>query len=105
MKSQPKQVLIMGRKVKLQFCDLDGDFGQFTELPHTIKIQQGLDAATVQRVLIHEMVHAALAIGGVSEYQINAKVEETICTLMETAVPDIMKALKRMNVDDFDSDS
>lgn len=103
--NQPKQVMILGRKVKLQFCDLDGDFGQFTELPHTIKIQQGMDAATVHRVLIHEMVHAALAIGGLSSYHLSDKVEESICTLMETAIPDIMKALKRMNADDFDSDS
>lgn len=103
--NQPKQLTILGRRVKLQFTDLeDGDFGQFTELPHTIKIQSGLAAETVQSVLIHEMVHAALAIAGIANYSISNEAEESICTVMETAVPDIMKALRRMKVDEFDSD-
>jgi hypothetical protein len=103
--SAPKQVMILGRRVKLQFTDLqDGDFGEFSELPLTIKIQQGLSPEIIPQVLIHEMVHAALAISGISTYQLEANVEEAICTVMETAVPDIMKALKRMKVEDFEDD-
>lgn len=101
-KSAPKQVRILGRRVKLQFvAGMEDHYGEFTELPHTIKIREGLSPDVLPQVLIHEMVHAALAISGISTYQIDEAAEEQICTVMETAIPDIMRALRRFKVEDF----
>lgn len=100
--SAPKQIKILGRRVKLQFTHIEDAYGEFSELPHTIKIQEGLSPEILPQVLIHEMVHAALAISGISTHHINESVEEQICTVMETAVPDIMNALRRFKVEDFE---
>lgn len=93
----------MGRSVPLRFVNKskdalsDGELGEFTSVPPMIHILADLDHESRKRVAIHEMVHAALAFSGLSEYHINESVEESICTVMETAFGDIYDALSKMD--------
>ena len=54
----------------------------------------------MRRVLIHEMTHAGLALSGISDYQITNKAEESICTLMESLLEDIVDSLGKIKGDE-----
>lgn len=93
----------MGRLVPVRFVNKSKDalsedeLGEFINVPPVIHILDSLDHESKKRVLIHEMTHAALAFSGLSEYHINENVEESICTVMETALGDIYEALSKMD--------
>ena len=105
-KKQPKPDLIvkvLGRSVPIKFVSKskeslsDGELGEFSSVPPMIHILADLDHESRKRVAVHELVHAALAFAGLSEYHIDEKVEESICTVMESAFGDIYEALQKMD--------
>ncbi|RZA27146.1 MAG: protein DA1 [Proteobacteria bacterium] len=67
---------------------------QFTSLSIKIRINENLEKADYHRLLVHECIHAALAISGIAD-QISKEVEESICTVMELAFEDILKSLSK----------
>ncbi len=75
---------------------MDGELGEFQHVPPGIKILEELDNESRRRVLIHESVHAALAISGLANYHLTETVEESICTVMESAFVDIFEALSKL---------
>ena len=62
----------------------DGVYGDCEPLNQTIRIDNTIPLDQQQKVLAHELTHAALRISGLNEL-IDDKIEEAICVLMETA--------------------
>jgi len=73
------------------------ELGEFQNVPPGIKILEDLDPESRRRVLVHEMTHAALAFSGLSGYHLNENIEESICTVMESAFADIHEALSKLD--------
>ncbi|RYZ83692.1 MAG: protein DA1 [Proteobacteria bacterium] len=91
-----KTVTILGRKIPVTHtAPKDDSIGEFTNMPIGIRVNDNLEGSDYRRVLIHECVHAALAISGIAGYQISEEVEESICTVMESAFEDILKSLSK----------
>ncbi|MCP3700784.1 MAG: hypothetical protein GY920_20145 [Aliivibrio sp.] len=63
--------------------------GQCDIEKRTIELNNSLKGEFALRVLIHELVHGGLRLAGV-DYQILEPVEEQICTIMESVIPDII---------------
>lgn len=75
-------------------------FGEYQNMPAEIFINNDLDPVSMRKVLVHELTHAGLAISGIHDYQISAKAEESICTLMESLLEDIVDSLTKLKTDE-----
>lgn len=99
-------VSCLGRKVPVTFVNPktaslgEGNLGEFTSLPLGIEIDETLSPESKRRVLVHEMTHAALALSGLAGYHLTEMVEESICTVMESAFEDIHNALNQIKVEE-----
>lgn len=95
-------VSMLGQKIPVRFVKPsesslgEGNLGEYTNIPAGIEIDSSLDLASTKRVLVHEMTHAALALSGIAGYHISESVEESICTVMESAFGDIFLALSKL---------
>lgn len=69
-------------------------------MPPEIFINNDLDPVSLRKVMVHEMVHAGLQLAGISGYQLNQKTEESICTLMEILLEDIVDSLSKIKMED-----
>lgn len=91
----------MGRKIPVTFRKPAKDsFGEYQNLPPEIFINNDLDPVSMRKVLVHEMTHAGFAIAGIHGYQISAKAEESICTLMECLLEDIVDSLSKIKIEE-----
>lgn len=101
-KQSPKQtVKLLGRTIPVTFRKPDkGSFGEYQNMPPEIFINEDLDPVSTRKVLVHEMTHAGLALAGISGYQVSLKAEESICTLMESLLEDIVDSLSKIKMED-----
>ena len=80
------KVRVFGRELKVKIVDSleDGDFGQYIESEQTIKIAKKCfkRKGFAKAVLVHEMVHAILGIGGLAQILSDTQ-EEAICVALE----------------------
>lgn len=97
---------MLGRKIPVTFVNPksaslgEGNLGEFTSLPLGIQIDESLDQQSRRRVLTHELTHAALSLSGLAGYHMNEMVEESVCTVMESAFEDIHNALSQLKVEE-----
>jgi hypothetical protein len=80
----PKHVSIAGRKIRIILDPHSDDHGRYYHDQRTIIIDP--DKEDPHAALIHEMMHAALAAGGLSE-TLDEKLEEAICVAAELLAP------------------
>lgn len=76
-----KFITIFGQKVQIKYvdmseCDYDGLFNGETQ---TIYIAKTLKGKNLQKVLVHEMIHAVLDRIGAHQLSISRDAEEIIC--------------------------
>ena len=79
-------IYVLGVPFTIEYTDLEKDvvYGDCEPLSQTIRIDNTIPLDQQQKVLAHELTHAALRISGLNEL-IDDKIEEAICVLMETA--------------------
>lgn len=88
----PKFLVIGGKKVRVVVKDVlradDGEeaFGLFSD--GLIELSRETPADEQVATLLHECIHAALAISGVGEI-LDGKVEEAVCRAVELIAPNI----------------
>ena len=77
---------VLGVPFTIVYANLekDGVYGDCEPLSQTIRIDNTIPIDHQQKVLAHELTHAALRISGLNEL-VDDKIEEAICVLMETA--------------------
>jgi hypothetical protein len=80
----PKHVTIAGRKIRIILDPHSDDHGRYYHMQKTIIIDP--DKEDPHASLIHEMMHAALAAGGLTEI-LDEKMEEAICCAAELLAP------------------
>lgn len=80
----PKHVNIGGRKIKIVLDPHSDDHGRYYHMGKTIIIDP--EKEDPHASLIHEMMHAALAAGGLTEI-LDEKLEEAICCAAELLAP------------------
>lgn len=80
----PKHVTIAGRKIKIVLDPHSDDHGRYYHMQKLIIIDP--DKEDPHASLIHEMMHAALAAGGLTEI-LDEKMEEAICCAAELLAP------------------
>jgi len=84
-----ESVLLLGQEIKLKHRKPKKDsHGECDADMRTIELNSNLTGNFAMRVLIHELVHSGLRLGGV-DYHLTEASEEQICTLMESLVPEI----------------
>lgn len=82
----PRSIRIGGRTVRIkQDIDLD-EHGRYYHMQKLIIIDP--DKEDPHATLIHEAMHAALAVGGLTE-MLDANLEEAICVAAEMLAPNI----------------
>lgn len=87
MSLHPKSINILGRKIRIKKRDLDGDHGRYVHDDAVIYLSDNEEhEKDAWPTLLHEMVHAALTIGGVSEV-LDAGKEEAVCRAIENLAP------------------
>jgi hypothetical protein len=84
----PKSVKVMGHTIKIKVKELeDDDHGEFVFDDKTIYLSNDPEKQNDQwPTLLHELIHSALTIGGVSEV-LGPGVEESICRCLENLAP------------------
>ena len=82
----PKHVTIAGRKIKIILDPHSDDHGRYYHMGKTIIIDP--EKEDPHATLIHEMMHAALAAGGLTEI-LDEKLEEAICCAAELLAPSL----------------
>ena len=88
-----ESVLLLGQEVLLKHRKPKKDsHGECDADLRTIELNSNLKGAFAMRVLIHELTHAGIRLSGV-DYHLPEAVEEQICTLMESMVPEIASIL------------
>ena len=91
-----KDITILGQKFNLKFvtketlrtkCGENHDmyYGAMELVPRNIYINRDLTGEQLQRVLLHEMIHAYLGLAGLTEFM-SSKLEEAICCALENQV-------------------
>jgi hypothetical protein len=80
----PKHVNIAGRKIRIILDPHSDDHGRYYHMQKTIIIDP--EKEDPHASLIHEMMHAALAAGGLTEI-LDEKMEEAICCAAELLAP------------------
>lgn len=83
-------IKVLGREIKVEYCSQtrlslladDADALGFFD-GETIFIKQSLSEKPKKRILMHEKIHAILAISGLSN-MLDSDMEEAICDAMET---------------------
>ncbi len=89
--------MVLGRKITvIETPPIETEYGSFAWATQTIRINNDLDPATRRRVLTHEIMHAALAIAGISQYHLSDTAEESVCVVAESAFEDVFEALRRL---------
>jgi len=84
-----ESVLLLGQEIKLKHRKPKKDsHGECDADMRTIELNSNLKGSFAMRVLIHELVHSGLRLGGV-DYHLTEAAEEQICTIMESLVPEI----------------
>ncbi len=82
----PKYIIVFGRKIKIKYCDsLDGLHGDFNPDKLLIRIDSTNSEKEQRITLLHEVLHASLALGGVSEL-LSPELEEAIVRNLEYGV-------------------
>lgn len=69
---------------------LDDAYGAYTNMQELIILDETLKEKQLQRVLLHELVHATLNLTGVSEILEDSQ-QEAVCVALENLVPLITK--------------
>ena len=88
-----ESVILLGQEIKLKHRKTKKDsHGECDADMRTIELNNSLKGNFAMRVLIHELTHAGLRLSGV-DYHLPEAVEEQICTLMESLVPEIATIL------------
>ncbi len=90
----PKSMNIGGRKVKVKAVSklrVDGEdcYGAYSYWDDTIRINEDTPDAYKVQTLLHEAMHAALKVTGISEF-LDEKVEEAVCIAAELIAPNIV---------------
>ena len=92
----PKEVTILGQKVKVVVTALKGLHGDFNGETLVIRINQNATIESAQSTLFHEMLHACLKISGLGEL-LNEKLEEGIVSMLEIALRPFIILQKETN--------
>jgi hypothetical protein len=82
----PAYLMIGGRKIRVILDDDLDDHGMYVH--DTKKISINPTKEDPLATLLHEAVHAALAVGGLSEI-LEDKLEEAVCRAVELIAPNI----------------
>lgn len=82
----PKHISIAGRKVRIILDPHSDDHGRYYHMQKTIIIDP--EKEDPHATLIHEMMHAALAAGGLTE-MLDERLEEAICCAAELLAPSL----------------
>lgn len=84
-----ESVTIMGQEIQLKHRKpKKASHGECDADQRTIELNNSLEGEFAVRVLIHELTHSGLRLSGI-DYHLTEAVEEQICTLMESLVPEI----------------
>lgn len=83
--------MILGQKIEiLQISNMGTDLHGESDLDNHSIILNAHYAKTNKITLLHEVIHASLGIGGVSEF-LTDKQEEAVCRCLEHALLDYIK--------------
>jgi len=95
---KPKSLLVAGHKLAIEYRkDLD-DFGQFNVDRMTIIIRDSLNPKETLSTIIHESVHAILALSGLSYLIDDESKEEALVRAIDyLLIPIIKRELKAFN--------
>lgn len=88
----PKYLQIFGRRVRIQRKSLGVNHGEFDLDAMSIYLSDSLDGKELQTTLLHEIMHAALGIGGVS-YAITDEQEEAVVRCLENGFLPVLQRL------------
>lgn len=86
----PERVLILGRPVTVRRPEMAaGDFGEYHQHQYLIDVAAQLEQESAERTLVHECLHAALHISGISEMiprDEKTDLEEALVVCLENAL-------------------
>jgi Zn-dependent peptidase ImmA (M78 family) len=94
-KEIPKVIRILGHNIKVQRAKLkDGEYGEYTPFKKVIKISSDSNYEEACLTLLHESIHAALHLSGLSEMLPSSEngpdIEEAIVVCLEHALGHIV---------------
>lgn len=93
LNSLPQEVSILGVKFRVELTKLDdGTVGDTVGLYRRIRISEDVDSKRKWTTLVHEWIHAALFINGVSSV-IDENVEEIIAQTLEHAIEEMLRQI------------
>lgn len=84
----PSNVTLLGRDIPVTRARLKGALAQFDRIKMVITMSTTCPDDQAERVLVHEMIHAALYLSGVQQVM-SEELEEAVCTALENLVPAI----------------
>lgn len=91
--SLPQEVSILGVKFRVELTKLDeGVVGDTVGLYRRIRISEDSDSKRKWTTLVHEWIHAALFINGVSSV-IDENIEEIITQTLEHAIEEMLRQI------------
>lgn len=87
----PKQLMILGRKIKVEVCDMpEGEWGEYCSDAQVIHVSNQCPEATVEATLLHECIHAVLDVSGEEEIMTDGQ-QEKMARLFEHALAPLIK--------------
>jgi len=89
-----KYVIIYGEEIPVKSVAMSEDDGEYSTAKDEIHLKDGLSAKKKHQTLIHEMVHAVLTKSGIA-YALEDKMEEAICSAMDTGLKKAVRAILR----------
>lgn len=94
---KPTKLSVLGQDFAIEwdhvFADGSNDFGETVEDPYTIRVGVGAKRKETRvRVLVHEAVHAAFLVSGVTD-SLTDELEESICRCLENALTPLLGEL------------
>lgn len=78
-------ITVLGQKIRIVRQPLDDKYGQFDSAKREIHLDPSYPRASVDATLLHEVLHAALHVGGIS-YALSDEIEEAVVRCIEHAL-------------------
>ena len=93
---RPKKIQVAGVTFTVTYptkIDSDDSLGESNAVNRTLKIHTTQKGDEFERTLLHEIIHAALGIGGVAEI-LHSKAEEAVVVCLENALHSLYERRK-----------
>ncbi len=93
MNPVPSTLNIAGQSITVKVTPMDDSFGFYDEVTRTITLDSSLltDEPRLREILVHEIVHCALALSGLAPNVLSGKAEEAVATCVSSlALPAIL---------------